>query len=190
MHVHSEGLGLDAPTVTPGLMNDHLTGYLLAIGVVAALAEREERGGFWRVDTSLSRTSTFGNELVGSVDDEPYAPVTVEDLIEHGVDQVSPWGTFTRFTPPVAFSHTPSMAMRPPSWPGTHPDTIGWTANPAGDEPPQVPHYPSKLAREGGIRNLVPNFGIEDRGDGGGIVGLTSKPKALEAQLKKYAIRV
>jgi len=187
MHVHSEGLALDAPTVTPGLMNDHLTGYLLAIAVVAALAGREEQGGFWRVDASLTRTSMFGNELVGPVDDEPYAPVTEQDLIEHGVDQVSPWGTFTRFTPPVAFSHTPSMALRPPSWPGTAPDTIGWTTNPAGDGPPQVPHYPSKLVREGRIRNFVPNFGIEDRGDGGGVVGLVSKPEALEAQLKKYA---
>jgi crotonobetainyl-CoA:carnitine CoA-transferase CaiB-like acyl-CoA transferase len=187
MHVHSEGLGLDAPTVTGGLMNDHITGYLLAIAVVAALAEREGQGGFWRVDASLTRTSMFGNELVGSVDDEPYAPVTVQDLIEHGVDQDSPWGTFTRFTPPVAFSHTPSMALRPPAWPGTDPDTIGWTANPDGDGPPRVPHYPSKLAREGRIRNFVPNFGIEDRGDGGGVVGLVSKPEALEAQLKKYA---
>jgi len=33
----------------------------------------------------------------------------------------------------------------------------------------------------------VPNFGIEDRGDGGGVVGLASKPEALEAQLKRYA---
>ena len=187
MHVHSEGLGLEAPTVTSGLMNDHITGYLLAIAVVAALAEREERGGFWHVDASLTRTSMLGNELVGSVDDEPYAPVTVQDLIEHGVDQDSPWGTFTRFTPPVAFSHTPSFALLPPAWPGTYPDTTGFTANPAGDGPPQVPHYPSKLAREDGIRNLAPNFGIEDRGDGGGVVGLVSKPEALEAQLKKYA---
>jgi crotonobetainyl-CoA:carnitine CoA-transferase CaiB-like acyl-CoA transferase len=186
-HVHSEGLGLQAPTVTPALMNDHLTGYLLAIGVVAALAEREEQGGFWRVDASLTRCSTFGQTLVGSVDDEPYAPVTVQDLIEHGVDQVSPWGTFTRFTPPVAFSHTPSMALRPPAWPGTDPDTVGWTAHPAGDAPPQVPHFPSEMAREGRIRNFVPNFGIEDRGDGGGVVGLVSKPEALEAQLRKYA---
>jgi CoA-transferase family III len=186
-HMHSEGLGLESPTVTPALMNDHLTGYLLAIGVVAALVEREEKGGYWRVDTSLTRTSMLGNELVGSVDDEPYAPVTVQDLIEHGVDQDSPWGTFTRFAPPVAFSHMPSMAVRVPAWPGTDPDTTGWTANPAGDGPPQVPHYPSKLAREGRIRNLVPNFGIEDRGDGGGVVGLVSKPEAVEAQLKKYA---
>src|SRR6187551_3592702 len=145
-----------------------------------------KRGGFWHVDASLTRTSMLGNELVGSVDDEPYAPVTVQDLIEHGVDQDSPWGTFTRFTPPVAFSHSPSMALRTPAWPGTHPDTTGWDANPAGDGPPQVPHYPSKLAREGRIRNLAPNFGIEDRGDGGGVVGLISKPEALEAQLKKY----
>ena len=187
MHVHSEGLGLTAPTLTSGLMNDHLTGWLLATGVVAALAEREEQGGFWHVDASLTRTSMLGNELVGSVDDEPYAPVTVQDLIDYGVDQDSPWGTFTRFTPPVAFSHTPSMALRAPAWPGTDPDTIGWTASPAGDGPPQVPHYPSKLAREGRIRNFVPNFGIEDRGDGGGVVGLVSKPEALEAQLKKYA---
>lgn len=186
-HVHSDGLGLEAPTVTPALMNDHLTGYLLAIAVVAALAEREEQGGYWRVDTSLTRCSTFGQTLVEPVHGEPYAPITEQDLIDHGVDQVSPWGTFTRFAPPVAFSHTPSMALRPPAWPGTHPDTIGWTANPAGDGPPQVPHYPSKLVREGRIRNFVANFGIEDRGDGGGVVGLVSKPEALEAQLKKYA---
>ena len=51
-----------------------------------------------------------------------------------------------------------------------------------------LPHYPSKLAREGGIRNFVPNFGIGDRGDGGGVVGFASEPEALEAQLKKYVI--
>jgi CoA-transferase family III len=186
-HVHSEGLGLTAPTVVPALMNDHLTGYLLAIAVVAALAEREEKGGYWRVDASLPRCSTMGQELVEPVDSEPYAPITEQDLIDHGVDQVSPLATFTRFTPPVAFSHTPSMALRPTTLPGTDPDTIGWTANPAGNAPPQVPHYPSKVAREGRIRNLVPNFGVEDRGDGGGVVSLASKPEALEAQLKKYA---
>jgi crotonobetainyl-CoA:carnitine CoA-transferase CaiB-like acyl-CoA transferase len=187
MHVHSEGLGLDAPTLTSALMNDHITGYLLAIAAVAALAEREERGGFWHVYASLTRTSMLGNELAGSVDDEPYEPVTVQDFIEHGVDQDSPWGTFTRFIPPIAFSHTPSFAALAPAWPGTYRDTTEFTANPAGDAPPQVPHYPSKLVREGRIRNFAPNFGIEDRGDGGGVVGLLSKPEALEAQLKKYA---
>jgi hypothetical protein len=53
--------------------------------------------------------------------------------------------------------------------------------------PPQVPRYPSMLVREGGIRNFFPNFGIEDRGDSGGVVSPVSKPEALEAQLRKYA---
>lgn len=79
------------------------------------------------------------------------------------------------------------MSLRAPAWPGTDPDTIRWTANPAGNGPPQVPHYPPKLAREGGVRNCVPNFGIEDRGDGGGVMSFASKPEALEAQLTKYA---
>jgi hypothetical protein len=87
----------------------------------------------------------------------------------------------------LAVSDTPSMALRPVSWPGTDPDTIGWTANPAGDTPPQVPHYPSKVAREGRLRNFVPNFGIDDRGDGGGVVSLVSKAEALEAQIRKYS---
>ena len=43
------------------------------------------------------------------------------------------------------------------------------------DEPPQVPQYPSKLARKGGIRNLVPCYGIQDRRDGQGGLGLASK---------------
>jgi len=78
------------------------------------------------------------------------------------------------------------MALRPTSWPGTDPDTIGWTAKRVGDAPPQVPHHPSKLAREGRIRTLVPNFGIEDRANPGGIVDFVSPPEALEAQLRKY----
>src|SRR5262249_26083416 len=63
------------------------------------------------VDTSLTRTSRLGNELLAPTDAEPYVPFTEQDLIDYGVDQISRWGTFTRFTPPVAFSHTPSMAL-------------------------------------------------------------------------------
>lgn len=189
MHLHSEGLGLDAPTVVPALMNDHLTGYLLAIGVVAALAEREEKGGFWRVDTSLTRCSTLAPELAADVDSEPYAPITMDDFLAHGVDQVGPWGTFTRLEPSVRFSHTPSFAWRPAPYPGTDFDTVGWTANVA-DTAPEVPHYPSKVVREGMIRNLVPNFGLEDRGDGGGVVSLVANPANLEAQLRKYSPEV
>jgi crotonobetainyl-CoA:carnitine CoA-transferase CaiB-like acyl-CoA transferase len=187
MHAHSEGLGLKEPTVVPALMNDAVTGYLFAISIVAALTEREEKGGFWSVGASLTRCSTLGTTIVEPLDAEQYTPVTVQDLIDYGVDQETPWGTFTRIAPPIQFSHTPSMALRPTSWPGTDPDTIGWTEEAAGKRPPKVPHYPSKLAREGRIRNLVSCFGIEDRGDGGGVVSLRSKPEALKAELQRFS---
>jgi hypothetical protein len=64
------------------------------------------------------------------------------------------------------------MSRRAPAWPGTDPGTIGWTVEPVGDGPPEVPHCPSKMAREGLNHNSVPNLDIEDRGDGGGGVGL------------------
>lgn len=55
MHTHSQNL--PAPTVVSVLMNDYVTGYLGAIGTVAALAEREEHGGYWKVGAALTRCS-------------------------------------------------------------------------------------------------------------------------------------
>jgi hypothetical protein len=69
----------------------------------------------------------MGSSLVEALDAEEYAPVTMQDLIDYAVDQDTPWGTFTRLGSSVAFSHTPSMFMRPSSWPDSHPDTIVWT---------------------------------------------------------------
>lgn len=171
IHVHSQGMA--APTVVPALINDYLTGYLVAIGVVAALAEREQRGGYYHVAASLSRCSTLAPSLVAPLDAEPYEPVRMKDLVEHGIDQPSPAGVFTRIAPPVDFSHTPSHVHRHPTLMNSMPDTTGWDDVPAAA--PQVPHYPSKLAREGRIHGLVECFGIEDRSDGGGIMSLASK---------------
>lgn len=170
---HSKGL--PAPTVTSVVVNDTLTAYMAASGIIAALAERESKGGFWKVDAALTRCSTEALKFVEAGTTEKYVPLTIRDIVDHGIDQVSPWGTWTRIASAVEFSHTPSMAERPTSWPGTDPDTIGWTAMSAGSAPPKAPHYPSKLAREGGIRNLIPGYGIEDRGDGGGGFGLASE---------------
>jgi hypothetical protein len=171
MHVHSEGM--TAPTVVPALINDYLTGYLCAIGTVAALAEREERGGCYHVAASLARCSTLAPSLAELLGAELYEPVRMRDLVEHGIDQPSPAGIFTRIAPAVEFSHTPSHVHRHPTLMNSMPDTTGWDEVPT--EPPQVPHRASQLAREGGIYGLVECFGIEDRSDGGGIMSLASK---------------
>ncbi len=172
MHVNSEGL--DAPTLISVLLNDYITGYLAAIATVAALAEREEMGGFWRAGASLSRCATLAASLVEPRDAEPYAPVSDQDMVDHGIDQDTPLGTFTRLASAVEFSHTPSMLTVPVGLPGNAPDTTTWSQQPV-DEPVRIPHVLSKVARSGGIRNLVPGHGIEDRGDGGGGLSLASK---------------
>ena len=133
IHVTSEGL--PEPALVAALINDALTGYLVATGVFMALAEREEQGGYWYTGAYLSRCSTMAVNIVGR-EPEKYAPVTMQDLIDQGVDQETRWGTFTRFAPAVEFSHTPSMALRATSWPGMDSDTIVGTEKPAGDEPP------------------------------------------------------
>jgi hypothetical protein len=182
---HSKGLA--EPTLVAALVNDALTAYLLATGVVAALSEREEKGGYWYVGGYLTRCSAEAVTFAEPADTEEYAPVTVQDFVDYGIDQVSPFGTFTRLSPPVQFSHTPSMTMLPTSWPGTSPDTAEWI--PVGDAPPKTPHYPSKVSREeGGLRNLTVCYGIPDRGDGQGGFGLASKelPQDLAIQIQQY----
>ena len=170
MQVHSQGM--EAPTVVPALVNDYLTGYLVAIAVVAALAEREQRGGYYHVASSLSRCSTVAPTLLDAVP-EPFEPVRMKDLVEHAIDQPSPAGIFTRIAPPVEFSHTPSHVHRHPTLMNSMPDTTGWDEVPT--TAPTIPHGPSQLAREGRIYGLVECFGIEDRSDGGGIMSLASK---------------
>src|SRR5215467_6032820 len=185
MDTHSKGLS--EPTLVAALITDALTGYLLATGVAAALSEREEKGGYWNVGAYLMRCAAEAVRFAEPGGAEEYAPVTIQDFVDYGVDQVSPFGTFTRLEPSVRFSHTPSMAMLPTSWPGTSPDTSEWM--PVAGAPPKVPHYPSKLAREHGIRNLTICYGIPDRGDApqGGF-GLASKelPKDLAIQIQQY----
>ena len=68
----------------------------------------------------------------------------------------------------------PSMFVRPTSWLGSDPDTIWWAEIATTDGRREAPHYPSKLAREGDIRNLVSCNGIVDRGDGRGGFSLTA----------------
>ena len=171
MHTHSQAL--PAPTVVSVLMNDYLTGYLGAIGTVAALAAREGEGGAWKVGAALTRCSMEALTVVEPQDAEEYAPVGMADLVEFGVDQVGPSGTFTRLAPTVTFSDTPSYAEHTTNWPATTPDTAGW-ADPSTSDPGEATHYPSKLARDNMIRGLVPCYGIEDRGDGGGGLSLAS----------------
>jgi crotonobetainyl-CoA:carnitine CoA-transferase CaiB-like acyl-CoA transferase len=106
------------------LINDYITGYLGALGAMAALIRRATEGGSWRVTVSLTRTAMWCGSL-GQVD-----PAHAGSDAEHSLrgpdpyDAGSPLGDVHMLAPPVHFSHTP------PSWP----------------DPPLVPRGSSRAA--------------------------------------------
>src|SRR5215471_12935716 len=77
---HSKGLA--EPTVVAALLNDALTGYLLATGIVAALSEREEKGGYWDVGGYLTRCSAEAMKFAKPGEAEEVAPVTIQDFVD------------------------------------------------------------------------------------------------------------
>ena len=90
------------------LINDYITGYLGAIGAMAALVKRATEGGSWHVTVSLTRSAMWCGSL-GFVDP---AQAGCDD--EHSLrqpdpyDAPSPLGDVHMLAPPVRFSRTPS----------------------------------------------------------------------------------
>jgi crotonobetainyl-CoA:carnitine CoA-transferase CaiB-like acyl-CoA transferase len=93
------------------LVNDYITGYLGAVGAMAALVKRATEGGSWHVTVNLTRTAMWCGSL-GLVD-----PALAGQGDEHSLRQAaaydapSPLGDVHMLAPPVRFSHTP------PFWP-------------------------------------------------------------------------
>jgi len=93
------------------LINDYITGYMGALGAMAALVKRATEGGSWHVTVSLTSTAMWCGSL-GVVD-----PLLAGSDEEHSLreptpyDAPSPLGDVHMLAPPVRFSHTP------PAWP-------------------------------------------------------------------------
>ncbi len=90
------------------LLNDYITGFMGAIGAMAAMVKRATEGGSWHVTVNLTRTAMWCGSL-GSVD-----PTLAGCDEEHSLrapfayDAPSPFGDVHMVAPPVQFSHTPS----------------------------------------------------------------------------------
>jgi crotonobetainyl-CoA:carnitine CoA-transferase CaiB-like acyl-CoA transferase len=90
------------------LINDYITGYMGAIGAMAALVKRATEGGSWHVTVSLTRSAMWCRSL-GLVD-PAQASCDEEHTLREPVpyDAPSPLGNVHMVAPPVRFSHTPS----------------------------------------------------------------------------------
>jgi hypothetical protein len=114
-----QGGGPDRPALLPAAACDYTTGYLAALGTMAALWRRSTEGGIYEVRVSLASTAGWFTDL-GPCDPEAAT----------GLGDTEPWmatdGPHRHLTPVAQLSATPARWDRPSPPLGADPPT--WTA--------------------------------------------------------------
>ncbi|MBI2203431.1 MAG: CoA transferase [Candidatus Rokubacteria bacterium] len=112
----------DRPRPLPAQVLDHVTGYLMAFGAMAALARRAREGGSYQVRVSLCQTQEWLNRL-GRVDVDwrTIPDPTVDDVADLLIETDGPYGRVRHVRPVVELSETPAQWRRPAVPPGTSP---------------------------------------------------------------------
>ncbi len=109
----AEAAGQSAPRPLPVQALDHATGYLLALGVMAALHRRATEGGSWKVEVSLARTGHWLRGLgrvAGGFGVVDQTAASVADLLE---TTPSGFGEMRAVRHAAVLSETPAWWERP-----------------------------------------------------------------------------
>ncbi len=112
----------DHPRLVPTyLLNDYLTGYLGATGVMLALLRRAKEGGSYHVKVSLTRSSMWTQDLglitpSESVKGQHFA-ANLKPILEQ---RESAFGILDQLPPVAQFSHTSPYWTLPPAPNGAH----------------------------------------------------------------------
>jgi crotonobetainyl-CoA:carnitine CoA-transferase CaiB-like acyl-CoA transferase len=103
-----EAAGEDKPRPLPCQVLDHASGYLLALGAMAALLRRAEEGGSWLVRVSLAGTGEWLKRL-GRVEGGLAAP---------GIAEATPWleDSDSGFGRMSAVRHSATLSRTPARW--------------------------------------------------------------------------
>ena len=116
----AEAAGTDMPTPLPAQALDHTSGYLMALGAIAALHRRATVGGSWHVRASLAGRGRWMRSL-GRIQDGFRCPdpgyEDVQDLLE---ETPSGFGRLTAVRHAAQLSETPARWTRPSARLGTH----------------------------------------------------------------------
>jgi crotonobetainyl-CoA:carnitine CoA-transferase CaiB-like acyl-CoA transferase len=134
-----QGGSLTAPRLVPAYMNDYLSGYLGALGAMAALMKRAREGGAWLVRVSLARTCMFALEH-GLCEHDTPVPGDPSELQSWMIDQEGQLGLMTRLAPVITYSHTPAYAAIAGTAPGSHLPRWEYIRDPG-----VVPHHPTRV---------------------------------------------
>ena len=124
-HAEGQAAGSDEPKPLPCQALDHAAGYLLALGVLAALYRRAQLGGSWQVDVSLARTAHWLRGLgrlehgLSAPDPKPADMVASFEVSQSGYGRLSSAPHAARLSLTPARWERPSMPFgtHPPAWP-------------------------------------------------------------------------
>jgi crotonobetainyl-CoA:carnitine CoA-transferase CaiB-like acyl-CoA transferase len=113
---------IDSPQLAPTFPNDYLTGFLGALGTLAALLRRSKEGGSYHVRVSLARSATWlqslGKVSRDTLPPEPLPQSYISSLLRKQVGP--PLGELTYFAPTLQLSETPPRWERPAEPLGAH----------------------------------------------------------------------
>lgn len=117
--------GADAPRLSPVFyLNDFLTGYLAAAGVMAALLRRAVEGGSYNVKVSLARSAMWVQDL-GLISEQDYGTAPEKDEYPSKLHTIqTSCGAVTELEPAASFSDLPRKNLDslrpfgadPPTW--------------------------------------------------------------------------
>jgi crotonobetainyl-CoA:carnitine CoA-transferase CaiB-like acyl-CoA transferase len=109
--------GKGTPRLMPVSALDYVSGYLMALGAMAALLRRGREGGSWRVTVSLARTGQWLFDL-GLLAESAIAGLPRElpeaEVAALSQETRSPMGLIRHLAPAARMSETPPRWARPP----------------------------------------------------------------------------
>jgi crotonobetainyl-CoA:carnitine CoA-transferase CaiB-like acyl-CoA transferase len=116
----AEAAGAPRPQPLPCQANDHASGYLLALGAMAALHRRAVEGGSWHVRVGLAPTAHWIRNLGRLADGLAAADPSRSDVTDRLEETESGFGRLTVVRDAVRMSLTPPSWERPSVPLGTH----------------------------------------------------------------------
>ncbi|MBE0622850.1 MAG: CoA transferase [Burkholderiales bacterium] len=113
---HASGDGAK-PRLLPVSAIDYVSGYLMALGAMVALARRAREGGSWAVRVSLARTGQWivdrGRFDAPALTGVP-AELPADEIARITMETDAPQGRIRHLKPVVQLSETPAYWARPP----------------------------------------------------------------------------
>ncbi len=111
--------GSERPSLLPAAACDYTTGYLAALGTMAALWRRSQEGGSYQVRVSLAATGMWLTQLGAELD--PDEASGLGSVGEWMTETDTPTGTLRHLTPVAQLSATPARWDLPSPPLGAHP---------------------------------------------------------------------